>query len=171
MRTFLFLLEKEIKQILRNRIILAMIIALPTIQLAILPYAATYEIRHINLAVVDADHSTLSRELTAKLNASGYFNLISAGTSYEEALELVVHSLPSGLRISFWTRLICWRSTPTWDRSTRTRCWPEMNIGRSYAITMFVSIKWLTARSMSIVLWMAGRTTRSYSNDPLVDFW
>ena len=89
MRTFLFLLEKEIKQILRNRIILAMIIALPTIQLAILPYAATYEIRHINLAVVDADHSTLSRELTAKLNASGYFNLISAGTSYEEALELV----------------------------------------------------------------------------------
>lgn len=89
MRTFLFLLEKEFKQILRNRIILAMIIALPTIQLAILPHAATYEIRHINLAVVDADHSTLSAELTAKLNASRYFNLISAGTSYEDALELV----------------------------------------------------------------------------------
>lgn len=89
MRTFLFLLEKEFKQILRNRIILAMIIALPTIQLAILPHAATYEIRHINLAVVDADHSTLSAELTAKLNASRYFNLVSAGTSYEDALELV----------------------------------------------------------------------------------
>ncbi|MDE6440107.1 MAG: ABC transporter permease [Bacteroidales bacterium] len=89
MRTFLFLLEKEFKQILRNRIILAMIIALPTIQLAILPHAATYEIRHINLAVVDADHSTLSAELTAKLNASRYFNLVSDGTSYEDALELV----------------------------------------------------------------------------------
>ncbi len=89
MRTFLFLLEKEFKQILRNRIILAMIIALPTIQLAILPHAATYEIRHINLAVVDADHSTLSAELTAKLSASRYFNLVWAGTSYEDALELV----------------------------------------------------------------------------------
>lgn len=89
MRTFLFLLEKEFKQILRNRIILAMIIALPTIQLAILPYAATYEIRHINLAVVDSDHSTFSTELTEKLSASRYFNLVSAGTSYEKALELV----------------------------------------------------------------------------------
>lgn len=89
MRTFLFLLEKEFKQILRNRIILAMIIALPTIQLAILPYAATYEIRHINLAVVDTDHSTFSAELTGKLGASRYFNLVSAGTSYEEALQLV----------------------------------------------------------------------------------
>ena len=89
MRTFLFLLEKEFKQILRNRIILAMIIALPTIQLAILPYAATYEIRHINLAVVDTDHSTFSTELTEKLSASRYFNLVSAGTSYEEALKLV----------------------------------------------------------------------------------
>lgn len=89
MRTFLFLLEKEFKQILRNRIILAMIIALPTIQLAILPYAATYEIRHINLAVVDNDHSTFSAELTGKLSASRYFNLVSAGTSYEEALQLV----------------------------------------------------------------------------------
>lgn len=89
MKTFRFLLEKEFKQILRNRIILAMIIALPTIQLAILPYAATYEIRHINLAVVDADHSTFSTELTEKLSASRYFNLVSAGTSYEKALELV----------------------------------------------------------------------------------
>ncbi|MDE5704424.1 MAG: ABC transporter permease, partial [Bacteroidales bacterium] len=89
MKTFRFLLEKEFKQILRNRIILAMIIALPTIQLAILPYAATYEIRHINLAVVDADHSTFSMELTEKLSASRYFNLVSAGASYEKALELV----------------------------------------------------------------------------------
>lgn len=89
MRTFLFLLEKEFKQILRNRIILAMIIALPTIQLAILPHAATYEIRHINLAVVDNDHSTFSSKLTGKLSASRYFNLVSAGTSYEEALALV----------------------------------------------------------------------------------
>lgn len=89
MRKFLFLLEKEFKQILRNRIILAMIIALPTIQLAILPYAATYEIRHINLAVVDTDHSTFSRALTEKLGGSRYFNLFYAGASYEEALNLV----------------------------------------------------------------------------------
>lgn len=89
MRKFLFLLEKEFKQIVRNRIILAMIIALPTIQLAILPHAATYEIRHINLSVVDSDRSSFSTALIEKLSASPYFNLVEVETSYEKALKLV----------------------------------------------------------------------------------
>lgn len=89
MRKFLFLLEKEFKQIVRNRIILAMIIALPTIQLAILPHAATYEIRHINLSVVDSDRSSFSTALIEKLSASRYFNLVAVETSYEKALKLV----------------------------------------------------------------------------------
>lgn len=89
MRKFLFLLEKEFKQIVRNRIILAMIIALPTIQLAILPHAATYEIRHINLAVVDSDRSSFSTALIEKLSASRYFNLVKVESSYKKALKLV----------------------------------------------------------------------------------
>ncbi|MEG1499136.1 MAG: ABC transporter permease [Bacteroidales bacterium] len=82
-----FLLEKEFKQILRNPIILPLIIILPTIQLAILPYAATYEIRNIDIAIVDADHSAFSYQLTKKIASSGYFQLESTSSTYQQTLD------------------------------------------------------------------------------------
>ena len=39
------------------------------------PYAANYEIKNLALAVVDHDHSPTSRQLAAKLGASGYFHV------------------------------------------------------------------------------------------------
>ncbi|MEG2666114.1 MAG: ABC transporter permease [Bacteroidales bacterium] len=82
-----FLLEKEFKQILRNPIILPLIIILPTIQLAILPYAATYEIRNIDIAIVDADHSAFSYQLTKKIASSGYFQLENTSSTYQQTLD------------------------------------------------------------------------------------
>ena len=42
-----------------------MILVAPAVQLMILPLAADYEIKNINIAVVDHDHSTYSRRLIA----------------------------------------------------------------------------------------------------------
>lgn len=44
MRVLRFLLEKEFKQILRNKVILPLIFMMPVIQLIILPFAATFEV-------------------------------------------------------------------------------------------------------------------------------
>ena len=57
MRTIRFLLQKEFRQIFRNKAIVAMILAVPVVQLLIMPLAANYEVKNINLAVVDNDHS------------------------------------------------------------------------------------------------------------------
>ena len=76
MRTLKFLLRKEFLQIFRDKLILRMIFALPVIQLIILPYAATYEIKNITLSVVDHDHSEYSRKLINNFTASGYFQLV-----------------------------------------------------------------------------------------------
>lgn len=76
MRVLSFLLQKEFKQIFRNPTLLRMILAIPVIQLSILPLAADFEIKNINVVVVDHDHSTYSRELVDKINASNYFILI-----------------------------------------------------------------------------------------------
>ena len=76
MRTLKFLLRKEFLQIFRDNLILRMIFALPVIQLILLPYAATYEIKNITLSVVDNDHSEYSRKLINNLTASGYFQLV-----------------------------------------------------------------------------------------------
>lgn len=89
MRTIKFLLVKEFKQIFRNSSILAMIIAMPLIQLLVLPLAANYEVRNINISIVDLDHSPFSRELISKITASKYFKLVAVNRSFKEAMKLV----------------------------------------------------------------------------------
>ncbi len=87
MRTMKFLLQKEFKQIFRNGIILRMIIAMPIIQLLIMPLAADFEFKNINISVIDHDRSTYSQRLTDKIIASGYFVLNDYGNSYDQAFE------------------------------------------------------------------------------------
>ena len=89
MRTLKFLLRKEFLQIFRDKLILRMIFALPVIQLIILPYAATYEIKNITLSVVDHDHSEYSRKLINNFTASGYFKLVDYSRTYADALDQV----------------------------------------------------------------------------------
>lgn len=58
MRTLKFLLRKEFKQIFRNKTLLPLIFVLPLIQLLIIPLTADYEVKNINISIVDNDYST-----------------------------------------------------------------------------------------------------------------
>lgn len=84
-----YLLKKEFLQVLRNKAMLPLIFVMPVVQLIILPLAANYEVKNIRIAVVDHDHSTISRRLIDKIPASGYFQLVDLPGSYEAALELL----------------------------------------------------------------------------------
>lgn len=87
MRTILFLLRKEFLQIFRHRILLPMIFVMPIIQLLILANAADYEVKNINLHVIDHDLSTTSRRMIGKFQASEHFNLINISFSSKEGLK------------------------------------------------------------------------------------
>ena len=89
MRTIKFLLQKEFRQIFRNRAIVAMVIAMPVIQLIILPLAANYEVKNVNFAVIDNDHSSYSQKLISKITASGYFKLTGYDFSFKQAYRLI----------------------------------------------------------------------------------
>jgi ABC-2 type transport system permease protein len=89
MRTLRFLLRKEFSQIFRNKAIVAMILVVPVVQLMILPLAANYEVKNINIAIVDHDHSSYSQKLLSKITSSGYFKLTGFNTSFNEAYELI----------------------------------------------------------------------------------
>lgn len=89
MRTLKFLLKKEFRQIFRNTIILRMILALPVIQLIVLPLAADYEIKNISISIVDHDRSPWSRKLIAKVTSSGYFRLNDYSDSYNQAFKQI----------------------------------------------------------------------------------
>ncbi len=86
MRTLRFLLQKEFRQIFRDPSILRVIFIMPVFQLLILPWAADYEVKNIQLSVVDHDHSNYSRRLIGKITSSGYFKLEDYNNSYPNAL-------------------------------------------------------------------------------------
>ncbi|MFV0537870.1 MAG: ABC transporter permease [Dysgonomonas sp.] len=86
MRRIKYLLQKEFLQIIRNKVLLRMIIAMPVIQLLILPWAATFEQRNISLSVVDNDKSSYSRNLIEKVISSGFFQLTDYSASYDNAI-------------------------------------------------------------------------------------
>jgi ABC-2 type transport system permease protein len=87
MRTLRFLLEKEFRQIFRDPVLLRIIIIMPIVQLLIFPLAADYEIKNINIAIVDHDRSVYSRELSDKIMSSGYFVLADYSGSYKDGFE------------------------------------------------------------------------------------
>ncbi|MCY1512604.1 putative multidrug ABC transporter permease YbhR [compost metagenome] len=89
MRILKFLLQKEFKQIFRNKALLPLIFVVPMVQLLILPLAADYEVKNINISIVDHDHSTYSQQLISKITASGYFQLADYGNSFNQALKQI----------------------------------------------------------------------------------
>lgn len=103
MRTLIVLLKKEFRQIFRNRAILAISLVAPVMQFLVLPQAANFEFKNINLAIVDHDHSSYSRLLTSEITGSGYFRLVDYDGSYNQAYELIetdkadlILEIPSG---------------------------------------------------------------------------
>lgn len=86
MRTLRFLLRKEFRQIFRNKALLPLLFLVPVLQLLVLPLAADYEIKNIDITIIDHDHSTYSQQLVSKISASGYFKLSDYALGYKDAL-------------------------------------------------------------------------------------
>lgn len=87
MKTIIFIIQKEFKQIFRNKGMLPLLFVLPLLQLVILSNAATFEIKNIKFGFVDHDHSSGSRELIGKFRSSSYFNVINDYPDINSAVE------------------------------------------------------------------------------------
>lgn len=104
MSVLIVLLRKEFKQIFRNKAILAISFIVPVVQFLILPLAANFEIKNINLTIVDNDRSETSTKLVSQITGSGYFKLIEYGSSFKKAYQLIetdkadlILEIPNGL--------------------------------------------------------------------------
>jgi ABC-2 type transport system permease protein len=85
MRTVLFLVWKEYLHVLRDRATLVQVLAIPMLQLVVLGFAATFQIRETRMHVVDLDRSVVSRQLVARFEGSGYFRVAGASASVRRA--------------------------------------------------------------------------------------
>ncbi|NOY95674.1 MAG: ABC transporter permease [Chlorobi bacterium] len=89
MKTILYILQKEFRQVFRNKTMLPMIIAVPLMQMLILVFAATYDLQKINVVVVDKDMSQTSGELIAKFDGIPFFKVNAAAFSENIAEESI----------------------------------------------------------------------------------
>lgn len=84
MKTIFYVIQKEFIQVRRNKTMLRMILMVPLMQMLILVYAATYDIKNLNIFLVDNDLSSTSRKLVSKIDASPFFTIINASFNPEE---------------------------------------------------------------------------------------
>ncbi|HJB83933.1 MAG TPA: ABC transporter permease [Candidatus Alistipes merdigallinarum] len=85
MKTLFILLDKEVRQFIRNSFMPKLVLIFPLMIMLIMPWVTTMDVRHINVSVVDQDHSSASRRLIQKINASDYFSLVQVSEHYEES--------------------------------------------------------------------------------------
>jgi len=76
--------KKELLQIWRDPLSLAMAFLMPVMLLFIFGYAITLDVNRIRTIVYDLDKSSLSRELIDKFSASGYFIVVDHVTGQKE---------------------------------------------------------------------------------------
>jgi ABC-2 type transport system permease protein len=103
MRKALAVASKELRQILRDRRSLLILLFVPAFFLLLYGYALNFDIRNVKLAVQDRDRSTKSRELVSSFVNSGYFSLVGYVDSPAELDRLVdearvraIIAIPSG---------------------------------------------------------------------------
>lgn len=86
----LSLVRKEFLQLFRDPRTLALAVVMPIVQLFLLGYAATSDVRNISLAVWDQSKTTESRQLLDAFQASNYFTInyyVNSADEYQALIE------------------------------------------------------------------------------------
>jgi ABC-2 type transport system permease protein len=84
MKRVLHLMKKELLELKRDPRLFSVVIIAPIIQLNVLGYAATTDVKDIPIAIVDADRSSASRELVHRFETSANFKIIAMPGSTNE---------------------------------------------------------------------------------------
>ena len=77
---------KEVLHIRRDIRTLYLALAMPVVMLVLFGFGISFDVDHLELAVVDQDRTDLSRELVRQVTASQEFVVVQDGTSPDEAV-------------------------------------------------------------------------------------
>ena len=91
-----------------------MIIGVPLMQMLVLVFAATYDLKKIDMVVVDHDLSTASRELIAKFDGIPFYNVFSMVPGEQFGEEMLLNEFFSLLILGIiFFSLATWRYRKT----------------------------------------------------------
>ena len=92
-----YLVEKEFRQIMRTPLFILLMVYFPLVMLLLIPWATTFEVRDVRLAVVDRDASSYAQRLIAKLNASTQLAAVECVPDYQSAYAMVEQRKVDGI--------------------------------------------------------------------------
>ena len=89
LRRMLAIARKELRQLVRDRLTMAMIVGIPAIQLTLFGYAINLDVRGVATAVLDRSGSALSRKLLGELAATQTFDIRAQASSETELVGML----------------------------------------------------------------------------------
>ena len=87
MHRILYLIQKEFRQILRQRAYLGLIFIMPFIQIVLLGFAITTDVKNVPITIIDEDHSSMSRRMIDAFSVTESFNFQGVSQSSTQAKE------------------------------------------------------------------------------------
>ncbi|MGD0530142.1 MAG: ABC transporter permease [Polyangiaceae bacterium] len=76
--------RKELLQLRRDRLTLAMMAVMPVVMLLLFGYAINTDVRHIPTLVDDQDQTAESRDLARRLEATGFYDVVGVVHGYDD---------------------------------------------------------------------------------------
>lgn len=76
MQPILYLIQKEFRQIFRDKAMIAIIFFAPLVQMVVLGFAITVDVTNVKTIIADYDNSAVSREIVRKFENNPYFHVV-----------------------------------------------------------------------------------------------
>jgi ABC-2 type transport system permease protein len=89
MSRILAVMKKEVLQMARDRMTLALVFMIPLVQLLLFGYAIQTEVKNISTVVFDQSLTAESRDMLSSFTASGYFTMKYAAGSFDEVTQKI----------------------------------------------------------------------------------
>ncbi|MCB2203993.1 ABC transporter permease [bacterium] len=89
MQRIYYLIQKEFRQIFRDRPMMAALFVIPFIQLVLLGNAITTDVTNLDIAVCDFDRTPMSREFLRHFGDTEYFNVVAIEDDYASLKHLL----------------------------------------------------------------------------------
>lgn len=83
------IIEKEFRQIIRDKRILGVLLFIPALMLLMFGYALNFDVKNISMAIYDQDKSSISREFIQTFFVSEYFDYVYNIESMQEINNLL----------------------------------------------------------------------------------
>ncbi len=89
MQRLFYLTQKELRQLVREKLYIRLIFIVPFVQIVIMGFAITSDVRNVPLAIVDEDHSAGSRRIVEAFSVTESFNYMGQVSSSQAAKKLM----------------------------------------------------------------------------------